>query len=353
MMQLYVAVDHNCRELLLKAPWMKLNHVEVVGNTFDTNRFKPRPALPERPKKALVFSNNAGLNTYLEAVQEACKQEGIELDIIGAGIGNEERSPEGILPQYDLVFAKARCALEAMAVGAAVILCDSRGLGPMVKRSDLETLRRWNFGMRLLTHPLQPNDIARRIKEYDHKDASEVSAAIREQASLESAVTKYCQLYTRLRRNKREITRFRRHSPSQRLRCRDQALMALRLKSRLERIRPGEEFFVSVVLRRWTLKPVATASPWPTLISYRWRLEDEDLWLRTEGVRSMVLPPVPWGYGGTYKARIIAPLLEGNYRLRVTLVQEDWRWLDEKSPEVFDEMAVRVEPNSRAFYSRG
>jgi len=129
--------------------------------------------------------------------------------------------------------------------------------------------------------------------------------------------------------------------------------MALRLRSRLERIRPGEEFFVSVVLRRWTLKPVATASPWPTLLSYRWRQENENIWLKSEGVRSAVLPPIPWGYGGTYEARIIAPLLEGAYRLRVTLVQENWRWLDEKSPEVFDEITVQVEPNSRAFYSRG
>ena len=40
--------------------------------------------------------------------------------------------PEELLPKYDLVFAKARCALEAMATGCAVVLCDFAGLGSMV-----------------------------------------------------------------------------------------------------------------------------------------------------------------------------------------------------------------------------
>jgi hypothetical protein len=34
-----------------------------------------------------------------------------------------------VLGRYDLVFAKAKCAIEAMVVGAAVIVCDANGLG--------------------------------------------------------------------------------------------------------------------------------------------------------------------------------------------------------------------------------
>lgn len=53
-----------------------------------------------------------------------------------------------MLGGYDLVFAKARCALEAMAVGCAVVLCDVGGLGPLVTRAQVQHLRRWNFGRR-------------------------------------------------------------------------------------------------------------------------------------------------------------------------------------------------------------
>ena len=45
--------------------------------------------------------------------------------------------PEAILGDYDLVFAKARAAMEAMATGCAVILCDRVGAGPLVCRANL------------------------------------------------------------------------------------------------------------------------------------------------------------------------------------------------------------------------
>src|SRR5262245_31349615 len=83
--------------------------------------------------------------------------------------------PEEILGRYDLVFAKARCALEAMAVGAAVVLCSSSGLGPMVTTGRLDQLRRLNFGRRSLREAIHPDAIEREIASYDAVDATEVS----------------------------------------------------------------------------------------------------------------------------------------------------------------------------------
>ena len=40
--------------------------------------------------------------------------------------------------RYDIVFAKARAAIEAMAVGAAVIVCDFDGVGPMVSTENVD-----------------------------------------------------------------------------------------------------------------------------------------------------------------------------------------------------------------------
>jgi hypothetical protein len=41
--------------------------------------------------------------------------------------GSINAKPEEILGGYDLVFAKARSAIEAMAVGTAVVICDRVG----------------------------------------------------------------------------------------------------------------------------------------------------------------------------------------------------------------------------------
>ncbi len=103
--------------------------------------------------------------------------------------------PEAVLGQYDIVFAKARCALEAMAVGAAVILCDFRGVGSMVTTGELERLRRLNFGHRALSQSHDPEVIAREIARYDAADAAEVSRRIRATAGLHTLVDDTLALY--------------------------------------------------------------------------------------------------------------------------------------------------------------
>ncbi len=56
---------------------------------------------------------------------EACRRTQLTLDVIGAESGSVSTRPQDVLGQYDMVFAKARCALEALAVGSAVVLCDT------------------------------------------------------------------------------------------------------------------------------------------------------------------------------------------------------------------------------------
>jgi hypothetical protein len=91
-----------------------------------------------------VFSNTAAPSTHLNVVREACNRTGIEVDVAGSAMNTSVAAPESLLANYDLVFAKARCALEALSVGTAVILCDSAGSGPLVTTNQLEQLRRLN-----------------------------------------------------------------------------------------------------------------------------------------------------------------------------------------------------------------
>ena len=119
----YVAVDHNCLERLTEEYGIPQHLTRVIYNSVDTRRFVARPPLPAHPQRALVFSNYAGPGTHLDAVQQACARMNLPVDVLGSIAGNSASAPELILGGYDLVFAKARCALEAMAVGAAVVLC--------------------------------------------------------------------------------------------------------------------------------------------------------------------------------------------------------------------------------------
>ncbi len=191
----FVAVDLNCRERLAEDYRVPEERIHVVCNAVDMARFAPRPPLPDKPQRALVFSNAAGVHSHLHAVQQACARLRLPLDVIGKRSNTTHPHPEQVLGRYDLVFAKARCAQEALAVGAAVVLCDARGLGPMVTAAEIARLRPWNFGMRLLTQPLEPEYILREIRRYDAADAAAVCRYFRVHADLARALDTYVDLY--------------------------------------------------------------------------------------------------------------------------------------------------------------
>ncbi len=169
--------------------------VQSLPNFVDTDRFQPRPPLPERPRRALVFSNYARAQTQLPAVEAACRRVGLELDVLGSGARNITTRPELLLGGYDIVFAKAKAAMEAMAIGAAVVLCDFSGVGPMVTTDRFDLLRSQNFGFEALSDPLQPDVLLRQIQRYDPLEAARVRDRIRACASLAAAADRLVTVY--------------------------------------------------------------------------------------------------------------------------------------------------------------
>jgi hypothetical protein len=191
----YVAVDDTCYDRLICEEAIPVERARVILNFVDLTRFRPRPPLPAKPARALVFSNYASEDSYLGAVREACRRAGITLDVAGLKAGHVSAQPERLLGHYDLVFAKARCALEALAVGAAVVLCDRAGAGALVTTGELEALRRLNFGVRALRDELTADTLARQIARYDARDAAEVSRRVRATVGIEAAVDEIVALY--------------------------------------------------------------------------------------------------------------------------------------------------------------
>ena len=191
----YVAVDEVCYDQLVSQNGIEPERVKLILNFADLKRFKPRPRLPQQPKRALIFSNTISGIQGLEAIREACARAGLEVDALGYGTGNASANPEHVLPDYDIVFAKARCAIEALAVGCAVVTCDVGGLADMVSTENYEELRRLNFGRRSLVNPLDPTMIFDAIRRYSATDAEQVVKKIRSTAGLDAAVSQLVSLY--------------------------------------------------------------------------------------------------------------------------------------------------------------
>ncbi len=171
------------------------DRARLLMNFVDTRRFLPRSPLPERPRRALVFSNYADDRTHLPAVAEACRRAGLDLDVAGASAGKSVDRPELLLGRYDIVFGKAKAAMEAMAVGTAVVLCDFSGVGPMVTAAQFDELRPLNFGYETLRAPLRPERLLTEIARYDPQDAARVRDRLRIGANLVDAVTDLAGVY--------------------------------------------------------------------------------------------------------------------------------------------------------------
>jgi len=192
----YLAVDDTCRDRLVTEHGIPPDRVEVVLNAVDLGRFRPRPPLPARPARALIFSNSSGEHApHVRAIRAACAQAGIAVDLAGFKSGRTLDRPEETLGSYEIVFAKARAALEAAAVGTAVVLCDVAGAGAMVTTTNVDALRRLNFGMRTLREPPTVDGLLREIARYDADDATAVSRRVRELAGHEVQIDQFLATY--------------------------------------------------------------------------------------------------------------------------------------------------------------
>jgi hypothetical protein len=193
----YVAVDAPCVDRLTAEEGIAPERVERLLNFVDLRRFAPRGPLPPRPKRALVLSNLAVPGGYIEMIREACRESGIDLEVAGRGVGRVIEHPEDLLASVDLVFARARTALEAMAVGCAVVLADVFGGGPLVTLPEFEQMRSCNFGVRLLREPHSVDWYRSQIAAYDTAEAGRVSARVRQDAGLDEAVDQLLEIYER------------------------------------------------------------------------------------------------------------------------------------------------------------
>jgi hypothetical protein len=118
--------------------------------------------------------------------------------VFGGGAGRIADKPEDLMPEFDLVFASALTAMEAMACGRAVVVCDGRGLAGLVTADRFLTWRRMNFGFRTLRQPLEVEAIGREIDGYDSEESHLVCLQLREEGGFDTYTDALINLYTQV-----------------------------------------------------------------------------------------------------------------------------------------------------------
>ena len=191
----YVTISDALHDRLVYEFGIPAEKIATIRNSVDLERFRPRPPLPDIPKRALVFNNRISEVNILGIVREACARHNIVINVIGYESNNASFNPEAQLGNYDIIFAVGRSAFESLAVGAAVICCSLEGVGQMVTTQNLEWQRNNNFGIRVLNQPLTVDILSAEIMRYDPLDAMSVSQRVRATSGQSDMVDQILDIY--------------------------------------------------------------------------------------------------------------------------------------------------------------
>lgn len=187
---LYVAVSQKLARHIATTLGLEEETVRVVRNFVDTRRFsRVRPAADGPPRRAAVFGQNLPANE-IATLERACRRRDISLETIGYAYGNPRLNPELFLPDYDLIFAIGRSALEAMACGCPTIPVVPRLAGALVTPETFDEWTDVNFSPRYFTSSDQVGDawLDAQLERLDPAAVAEVTRRVRAEFSLEAAV---------------------------------------------------------------------------------------------------------------------------------------------------------------------
>lgn len=184
----YVAVDRFCLEALLKKN-IPIENTQIICNWIDTNKFNQKKTISEIPNRALIVSAMP-LKFIIPIIREGCSLNGIELTKLDFTDTIEKE-----FSKYDLVFAKAKMAMEAMACGCATILFGYNRIGEMVTKDNFESAKEYNFGYKKIQNKITTKYVSDQIKKYDSENVRMVSDSIRDKNDFKKILKEIISLY--------------------------------------------------------------------------------------------------------------------------------------------------------------
>jgi hypothetical protein len=156
---LYDRAERRLKGMALNVP------IERLPQPIDTERFKPRAPLGDRPRVALALGNYlAGERARI--VSAGCERAGVEFRHVGEHGEGLTISPEDHYNAADIVFGKAKVIHEAMACGRAAYVLDHNGTEGWVTHENFADLSADNFGGQHRPKPLTVESLASDLAGY-------------------------------------------------------------------------------------------------------------------------------------------------------------------------------------------
>ena len=170
--------------------------VLVLRNFFDPARFTRVRPPDQRTRRALVFHNTmAPDGPAVRNLERACAACGLTLERIGAAFGRMVENPEDVLPDFDVVFAGGRSAIEAMACGCAVVPVTAAQSADRIHPGNYQELADRNFTAEINSPPLAADEVAVQLRAIDAAETRQVTDWIRAETTLPGAAGRLIECY--------------------------------------------------------------------------------------------------------------------------------------------------------------
>jgi hypothetical protein len=370
----YLAVSEHTRKALVYFSGIPEDKITIHQNPTDLQRFPRRDPLPAVPRRALILSNSVSDLNCLGIIESACKRIGASVEVVGLSMGTARLDTETILRDYDIVFARGRSALDALATGCAVVLCDAAGFGELVTTGNYDWLRLRNFGMFTWRLPVTEQSLLAQLGRYDPQDAAIVTDRVRQTEGLFAATVELVEIYEAamdahrnservdgrqltcavaqflqtiapfantfflaeclapveraLRTSEGKLRRLSETLGMKRMEHAELSRLKLELVTCAAEVEPGQCGQAVVRVYNGSQSAICSLGEFPIHLSLHWYDQNGTLVL-FEGSRSELFPPLLPGQSYSYSVQFAAPPTPGKYILRLTLVQEAVIWLDE------------------------
>ena len=187
---LIAAVDQHCADRAAReAPGVS---AQIVPNPIEQAQIVVARR-NRRPRSLLVYGKSARDRSWNRNLRLAALASGIYRFRVLEG----DRDPLSRLGHFDVILARARCAMEACLSGAYTVLFDRGLCGGAVTPQNVEHLLQWNFGRGVFNGSLTYRRFNELIQNYSAEAALEAARILKPLVEPETIAASFESLYRR------------------------------------------------------------------------------------------------------------------------------------------------------------
>lgn len=192
----FFGVSDACRARVAEDTGIPLAQISLLPNYIDLDLIPQRNnRLPLLPRRWLFVAEKYQSDILQAKLEEVATFYRAKLDTVGPWVGKLIEDLPAHFLGYDLVFASARCAIEAAATGAGVIVCDPRGLGGFLTPALWRETGHHNLGLGGFSGPSDISPVKWEVLRWNPWKAAAVSKTIRSERALSSGLNKIESIY--------------------------------------------------------------------------------------------------------------------------------------------------------------